>query len=100
MPLWSRWTTRLSPVLGGDQAADIIDIERNHASWINGKGSVLTTTTADASLRAQSDDGVAMRTMNQMNGQEHRALRAIAADWFRPKAMRALKARVDQLARR
>ena len=35
-----------------------------------------------------------------MDGQDHRALRAIAADWFRPKAMRALRARVDELARR
>jgi cytochrome P450 len=79
--------------------ADIVDIERNHALWINGKGSLLTTIAIDASLRAQNDDGMAMRTMNQMDGQHHRALRAIAADWFRPKAMRALSARVDELAR-
>jgi cytochrome P450 len=80
--------------------ADVMEIERNHAVWINGKGSLLTTTAIDASLRTQNDDGIAIRTMNQMDGQNHRALRAIAADWFRPKAMRALQARIDELARR
>jgi cytochrome P450 len=34
-----------------------------------------------------------------MDGQQHRVVRAIAADWFRPKAMRALKVRIDELAR-
>src|SRR5207344_3012372 len=29
----------------------------------------------------------------------HRVVRAIGADWFRPKAMRALKVRVDELAK-
>ena len=80
--------------------ADVMEIERDHALWINGKGSLLTTAAIDASLRTQNDDGIAMRTMNQMDGQDHRALRAIAADWFRPKAMRALQTRVDELARR
>jgi cytochrome P450 len=105
------WLRANAPVVRVDHAqyppfwavtkhADIMDIERNHALWINGKGSLLTTTATDASLRAQNDDGMAMHTMNQMDGQHHRVLRAIAADWFRPKAMRALSARVDELARR
>ena len=80
--------------------ADIVEIERNHSLWINGEGTLLTTTAVDATLRAQNDDGRAMHTMNQMDGPHHRALRAIGADWFRPKAMRALRARVEELARR
>jgi cytochrome P450 len=35
-----------------------------------------------------------------MDDPHHRKVRAIGADWFRPKAMRALKVRVDELAKR
>jgi cytochrome P450 len=35
-----------------------------------------------------------------MDDPQHRAVRAIGADWFRPKAMRALKVRIDELAKR
>jgi cytochrome P450 len=34
-----------------------------------------------------------------MDDPQHRVVRAIGADWFRPKAMRALKMRVDELAK-
>ena len=34
-----------------------------------------------------------------MDDPQHRVVRAIGADWFRPKAMRALKARADELAK-
>ena len=35
-----------------------------------------------------------------MDDPQHRVVRAIGADWFRPKAMRALKVRVDELAKK
>jgi cytochrome P450 len=35
-----------------------------------------------------------------MDDPHHRKVRAVGADWFRPKAMRALKSRVDELAKR
>jgi cytochrome P450 len=35
-----------------------------------------------------------------MDDPQHRVVRAIGGDWFRPKAMRALKVRVDELAKR
>ena len=37
-------------------------------------------------------------TLIHMDDPQHRVVRAIGADWFRPKAMRALKVRVDELA--
>lgn len=80
--------------------ADIIEIERNHCLWINGRGSMLTTAAVDDGVRAQRDTGVGLHTMNQMDGPHHRALRAIGASWFRPKVMRELKAQIDQLAER
>jgi cytochrome P450 len=80
--------------------ADIIEVERDHALWINGSGSVLTTAAVDDGVQAQREVGISLHTLNQMDGVQHRALRAIGAGWFRPKAMRELKSRVDQLAAR
>jgi cytochrome P450 len=40
-----------------------------------------------------------VRTLIHMDDPQHRVVRAIGGDWFRPKAMRALKTRVDELAR-
>src|SRR5262245_22488591 len=38
-------------------------------------------------------------TLIHMDDPQHRKVRAIGVDWFRPKAMRALKVRIDELAR-
>jgi cytochrome P450 len=43
--------------------------------------------------------GTGLRTLIHMDDPQHRVVRAIGADWFRPKAMRALKVRVDELAK-
>ena len=80
--------------------ADIMEIERNHDLWINGQGSILATIALDDGLQALRDAGTLVRTLNQLDGSQHRTLRAIGADWFRPKAMRELKTRVDELAKR
>jgi cytochrome P450 len=42
---------------------------------------------------------VGVRTLIHMDGPQHRCVRAIGADWFRPKAMRALRNRADELAK-
>ena len=47
----------------------------------------------------QLDAGMGLRTLIHMDDPQHRVVRAIGADWFRPKAMRALKVRVDELAK-
>jgi len=43
--------------------------------------------------------GGGLRTLIHMDDPLHRDIRKIGADWFRPKAMRALKTRVDELTR-
>jgi hypothetical protein len=40
-----------------------------------------------------------VRTLIHLDDPQHRVVRAIGSDWFRPKAMRALKVRVDELAK-
>src|ERR1700731_2510744 len=74
--------------------ADIMDIERANMLFTNWPRPVLTTTEGD---ELQAAAGV--RTLIHPDDPQHRLVRAIGADWFRPKAMRALKVRGDELAR-
>jgi cytochrome P450 len=74
--------------------ADVMDIERANALFTNWPRPVLTTQEGD---ELQAAAGV--RTLIHLDDPQHRVVRAIGADWFRPKAMRALKVRVDELAK-
>jgi len=74
--------------------ADIMEIERANTLFTNWPRPVLVTAEAD---EIQANLGV--RTLIHMDDPQHRVVRAIGADWFRPKAMRALKLRVDELAK-
>jgi cytochrome P450 len=74
--------------------ADIMDIERENMLFTNWPRPVLATVEGD---ELQAAAGV--RTLIHMDDPQHRVVRAIGADWFRPKAMRALKVRVDELAK-
>jgi cytochrome P450 len=75
--------------------ADIMAIERDNAMFTNSPRPVLMTAEADDQQAA-----VGINTLIHMDDPQHRVVRAIGADWFRPKAMRALKVRVDELAKR
>src|ERR1700723_1798325 len=74
--------------------ADIMDIERENMLFNNWPRPVLATLEGD---ELQAAAGV--RTLIHLDDPQHRVVRAIGADWFRPKAMRALKVRVDELAK-
>ncbi|MCV7030727.1 cytochrome P450 [Mycobacterium sherrisii] len=74
--------------------ADIMDIERQNMLFTNWPRPVLTTAEGD---ELQAAAGV--RTLIHLDDPQHRVVRAIGADWFRPKAMRALQVRVDELAK-
>jgi cytochrome P450 len=54
---------------------------------------VLTTAEGDEQAAA-----IGVRSLIHMDGPQPRVVRAIGSDWFRPRAMRALKVRVDELA--
>ena len=73
--------------------ADIMDIERANTLFTNYPRPVLVTAENDERQAA-----VGVRTLIHMDDPQHRVVRAIGADWFRPKAMRALKNRADELA--
>ena len=73
--------------------ADIMEIERANTIFTNYPRPVLVTAEND-----ERQVAVGVRTLIHMDDPQHRVVRAIGADWFRPKAMRALKQRVDELA--
>lgn len=73
---------------------DIMDIERANTLFTNHPRPVLVTEEGDEQQAA-----IGVRTLIHMDDPQHRVVRAIGADWFRPKAMRALKIRVDELAK-
>ena len=74
--------------------ADIMEVERDGALWLSESRPALAPL---ASERANA--GFRVRTLVNMDDPDHRVVRAIGADWFRPRAMRMLEARVRELAR-
>ncbi|MGP4056131.1 cytochrome P450 [Mycobacterium sp. 4D054] len=80
--------------------ADIMAIERANDLFLSEPRPLLVTAEADDLAKAQQEMGVGLRTLIHMDDPHHRKVRTIGADWFRPKAMRDLKVRVDELAKR
>ncbi|ORA81957.1 cytochrome [Mycolicibacter kumamotonensis] len=80
--------------------ADIMDIERDNVLWINEPRPVLATAEADDLGSSLLESGMGLRTLIHMDDPLHHKMRSIVSDWFRPKAMRAMKARIDELAKR
>ncbi|MGX6509654.1 cytochrome P450 [Rhodococcus sp. SJ-2] len=74
--------------------ADVMAVERAHQLFTNWPRPVLMTAESD---EMQAAAGV--RTLIHMDGAQHRVMRAIATDWFRPKAMRAMEVRIEELAK-
>jgi cytochrome P450 len=82
------------PFFAVTRHADITAIERDSALWLSAPRAVLARRSAAAKAAPP------VRTLVNMDDPDHRVKRAIAADWFRPKAMRALETRIRELARR
>ncbi|KAA0110604.1 cytochrome P450 [Mycolicibacterium sp. P1-5] len=79
--------------------SDVMAIERDNELWINARRPMLQTAATDELSAANLAAGGGLRTLIHMDDPLHRDIRKIGADWFRPKAMRALKTRVDELAK-
>ena len=75
--------------------ADIMEIERANDIFTNSPRPVLVNRVADEQQAA-----IGIRTLIHTDDPLHRDLRAIGSNWFRPKAMRALQQRADELAKR
>ncbi len=80
--------------------ADIMDIERDNELWVSEPRPMLLQAKVEDRVKADQEAGIGLRTLIHMDDPHHRDIRKIGADWFRPKAMRDLKVRVDELAKR
>jgi cytochrome P450 len=79
--------------------ADVMDIERQNDLFTNDPRPILVASELDDKLLADREAGIGLSTLIHMDDPHHRDMRKIGADWFRPKAMRDLKARCDELAK-
>ncbi|MFC3960737.1 cytochrome P450 [Nocardia jiangsuensis] len=75
--------------------ADVLAVERNSKMFSNWPRPVLMSAESDEQQAA-----VGIRTLIHMDDPQHRVVRAVAADWFGPKAMRAMDLRITDLAKR
>jgi len=74
--------------------ADIMEVERDGLLWLSEPRPALAAGTSET-----ANQGYQVRTLVNMDDPDHRVVRAIGADWFRPRAMRMLESRVRELAR-
>jgi cytochrome P450 len=74
--------------------ADIMEVELDGKLWLHEPRPALGTAASE-----KVNAGSQVRTLVNMDEPDHRVVRAIGADWFRPKAMRTLEARVRELAK-
>ena len=94
---WVDAQPEYNPFWVATRRADILEIEKNHEVFHNAPRPVLVPAAED---QRQAEQGMMLRTLIHMDDPDHRALRPIAADWFRPKTLRTMQQNVDVLARR
>jgi len=92
-------TAAFNPFWAVTKYADIMDIERNNELFTNSPRPLLTFNHVDEALLRDLNAGTGIRTLIHMDDPHHRDVRKIGADWFRPKVLRTLKARCDELAK-
>jgi cytochrome P450 len=74
--------------------SDVMEIERNPDVFTNAPMPVLAPGGGGAAMEAPP-----VKTLIQMDGDEHKAHRSVVNDWFKPGNVKKLQARVDELAR-
>ena len=75
--------------------ADVVAVERDNSLFLSAPRPLLQPEEFDA---REEETGRPIRTLIHMDEPDHRVYRAIAADWFRPRQMKALEERVAVLA--
>jgi len=77
--------------------ADVMQIEKDHEHFLNAPRPILGNVEGD---RFREQNGDMIRTLIHMDEPDHRAFRAITADWFRPANLKRLEDRMAELSRR
>ena len=76
--------------------ADVLDIEVHNKEWENAPRPVIANLEAD---QRRIEQGDLLRTLIHMDGTDHRTYRGVTSDWFLPKNLAKLEARLAQLAK-
>jgi cytochrome P450 len=77
--------------------ADVYEIELHPKAFHNAPVSILADR---ATLAQQEASGSLLRTLIHMDDPDHKAHRALTADWFKPRSLARLDDRLAELARR
>jgi cytochrome P450 len=75
--------------------ADVLEIELHNREWENAPRPVIANLEAD---RRRQEQGDLLRTLIHMDDPDHRTYRGLAAEWFLPKNLAKLEARLAELA--
>jgi cytochrome P450 len=76
--------------------ADVLEVELHPEEFHNAPRPVIQNHEAD---QRQAEQGDLLRTLIHMDAPDHRVYRAMTADWFLPKSLARLDARLAQLAK-
>jgi cytochrome P450 len=76
--------------------ADVMEIERNPEIFTNEPIPALAT---KADVERNAANAAPMKSLVQMDGEEHKAHRNLVNDWFKPGNVKQMQARIDELAR-
>ena len=76
--------------------ADVLEVELHNREWENAPRPVVTTTAGEAH---RQQHGELLRTLIHMDDPDHRAYRAMTAEWFLPKNLARLDDRLAGLAK-
>jgi cytochrome P450 len=79
--------------------ADVMAVELNAKNFLNAPRQFLVTRADEEMLQAQTGSSNFARNLVAMDNPDHKAYRALTADWFTQKSMQALEAQIAGLAR-
>lgn len=97
-PLAQAQVDGYNPFWAVTRHADIMEVERRSADFSSGDGPV-TLMSREAIGRASATGFQGPRTLVQLDGAEHLALRQLTQGWFMPQNLRKLEARIREIAR-
>lgn len=97
-PLAQAQVDGYNPFWAVTRHADIMEVERRSADFSSGDGPV-TLMSREAIARAPATGFQGPRTLVQLDGAEHLALRQLTQGWFMPQNLRKLEARIREIAR-
>lgn len=76
--------------------ADVVEVERQNELFLNTQNSVLISKEIEAQRGSQ---GPGLRTLINMDEPDHKLFRDLTRDWFMPANLKAVEARVQEIAK-